>query len=371
MLQEAFFSSITNQFESKLPFVAYRKPEDDKISAILQNDSRLHRCDDYKEIGFVFAPFHNTDKPIIFPLDQSKEISTDHTIINQPQASTNMDSEDSSERLEHLALVQKGIQHIEEGLLEKVVLSRAINLSKPNLDTISLFKALLSTYPNAMVYLWFHPAIGLWLGATPETLLKLEGKRFKTMSLAGTQAFQGTLDVKWDDKNIDEQKIVTSYINDVLEPFSTHLSTSPLQTIRAGELLHLRSEISGILKDDISEALINNLHPTPAVCGLPRNLARDFILANENYEREYYTGFLGELNFKTSKARNRNQRNVENNAYSAIKRSTDLYVNLRCMQLAEDQVSIYVGGGITRDSNPEMEWKETVNKAQTMMRVVY
>ena len=103
------------------------------------------------------------------------------------------------------------------------------------------------------------------------------------------------------------------------------------------------------------QSLIRALHPTPAVCGLPRVKANNFILKNENYKRTFYTGFLGELNLKDSES------NVQ---YS------QLYVNLRCMEVDENKASIFVGGGITKDSNAEKEWEETVFKTKTMKRVL-
>ena len=94
--------------------------------------------------------------------------------------------------------------------------------------------------------------------------------------------------------------------------------------------------------------IVKALHPTPAVCGYPTEKAREFILANESYDRQYYTGFCGL---------------VEEN-------KLDLYVNLRCMQLKEGKAHLYVGGGITKDSNPESEFAETQHKAQTMLAVL-
>ena len=94
--------------------------------------------------------------------------------------------------------------------------------------------------------------------------------------------------------------------------------------------------------------LIRKLHPTPAVCGLPRDKAKEFIIKNENYNREFYTGFLGEITNTDS----------------------SLFVNLRCMKLEENIANIYVGGGITKDSNSKQEWLETVSKTQTMKSVL-
>ena len=120
--------------------------------------------------------------------------------------------------------------------------------------------------------------------------------------------------------------------------------------------MHLRTKVEGELleKADL-KSLIRALHPTPAVCGLPRNIARDFIIKNENYNRSFYTGFLGELNLKKSN--------------TAIQTS-QLYVNLRCMEINHNKALIYVGGGITKDSIPKNEWKETVSKSETMKKVL-
>jgi isochorismate synthase len=116
--------------------------------------------------------------------------------------------------------------------------------------------------------------------------------------------------------------------------------------------------------------LVTALHPTPAVCGLPLREAKHFILENENYDRMFYTGFLGELNFKKKASRNRNRRNQENSAYRTVTNTSDLYVNLRCMQLADHKATLYVGGGITANSEAGKEWLETQSKAQTMLRIL-
>jgi isochorismate synthase len=132
----------------------------------------------------------------------------------------------------------------------------------------------------------------------------------------------------------------------------------------------LKTSISGKVKPDLLPDIIVRLHPTPAVCGLPKESSKSFILENENYDREFYTGFLGELNFTSEKKRNSNSRNVENGAYRAIKKSTELFVNLRCIQIVDALAFIYVGGGVTKDSDSEKEWEETINKSHTMLRVL-
>ena len=95
--------------------------------------------------------------------------------------------------------------------------------------------------------------------------------------------------------------------------------------------------------------LIEKLHPTPAVCGVPITKAQTFIHEHEGYERKYYTGFLGEY---------------------GINDTTDLFVNLRCMEINEKAINIYVGCGITAESNPTNEYIETENKSLTMRNIL-
>ena len=101
--------------------------------------------------------------------------------------------------------------------------------------------------------------------------------------------------------------------------------------------------------------LLNKLHPTPAVCGLPKETAKNFILEHEGYDRSFYTGFLGEINLNSGGEKSAN---------------THLFVNLRCMELFEDKAVLFVGGGITNDSNNEKEWEETVAKSSTMKAIL-
>lgn len=224
-----------------------------------------------------------------------------------------------------------------------------------------------------MVYLWFHPKTGYWLGATPETLLKVERNRFSTMALAGTQLYKGEIDVEWETKEVEEQLFVTDYILESLENIQgvENIQASRPYSAKAGNLLHICTDISGHLKNSENlKELIDALHPTPAVCGLPKEKALGFILENEDYNREFYSGYLGELNLKTETRRNSNRRNQENQQFSSISLKTELFVNLRCMKLKAGNARIFVGGGVTKDSNAADEWMETVNKSQTMKAVL-
>ncbi len=370
MNSEMFFENLKKQYSEGLPFVAYRKPNETRVKAFLQMGNSLIHTKNFIESGFVFAPFNGRDDAVLIPLEGSNIIESEIVASNIDVKSNLHCGFLDSDKNDHIELVHKGIETINSGKLKKVVLSRKEVLSIDNIDSIVIFQRLLNAYNSAFVYIWFHPKVGLWLGATPETLLSLKGKRLSTMSLAGTRLYDGTNDFIWGNKEMEEQQLVTDFISKNLESSLSDLTISDAKTIKAGDLLHLQTKISGTLNNFTLADILPKLHPTPAICGLPRKEANQFILDNETYRREYYSGFLGELNLKENTSRNTNRRNIENNAYASIRKVSNLYVNLRCMQIADANAHIYVGGGITKDSVPLEEWYETINKANTMKNVL-
>lgn len=369
---DAFLTPFQDFYKSQRPFVLYRKPYKKSIKGLVQKDDDLHFVKDFSEQGFVMAPFDDKDPIVLIPFHNSEVFELEAYNVKDFEegeylsVSTNFEKN----KKQHVDLVNEGVNAIQKGAFEKVVLSRLEKVDLDALNPIELFRRLLVKYPTAFVYCWYHPKIGLWLGATPETLLKVENNRMSTMALAGTQAYKDSEDVVWGVKEQQEQQFVTDFIVESLHGVMENLRVTKPATVRAGGLLHIQTKISGTLNGNLEE-VIKRLHPTPAVCGLPKLASKTFIIEKEHYNRTYYTGFLGELNVKEKNTRNTRRRNIENNAYDTVKTVSDLYVNLRCMQLESDAALIYVGGGITKDSNPELEWEETVNKSKTMKRVLY
>ena len=343
---------IEKLLKLKIPFVAYRKPLGDFINLIVQQNDLLYFLKNYEQKGFVFAPFDNQEKTILFPLKKCKFLSVP---ISDLKENLKLNQEvkyelisDKENRSNHIKLVQKGIDFLKLEKVKKVVLSRKEKVDFVRTSKSELFSRLIHNYPLAFVSICYHPKVGLWMGATPETLLSVKDSVFKTMALAGTLQFKGTLQVIWGEKEQEEQQIVTDFILEQLADFD--LIVSDPFTKKAGSLLHICTEIKGNLSSiDQMESLINKLHPTPAVCGFPKEKAKSFILHNENYKRTFYAGFLGELN---------------------INESSDLFVNLRCMQIDGQKANLYIGGGITEDSDPISEWEETVTKSEVMKCVL-
>ncbi len=370
----AFFNALEEHINKKLPFVAYRKPSETVLKAFLQKDLHSYKTTNFSESGFVLSNFIGTQS-LLIPEEHSEIITSEYKInasIDEPSKYISKINT-TTEQEKHEKLVAKAIAEIESGSMKKVVLARKEKIDI-KLSALSIFKNLLENYPKAFCYIWSHPESGIWIGATPETLVKVERNRFKTMALAGTQAYKGILEeATWTPKEVEEQKIVSEEIVQKLTDFnvtSGEIKFSNPYTVKAGNLLHIRTDISGILKDENLANLIESLHPTPAVCGFPREQAKNFIIENEYTDREFYSGFLGEINVKQEVKRNLNRRNQENQAYASIRKQSDIFVNLRCMKLEEGKAELFIGGGITADSNPTAEWEETVNKSYTIKSVL-
>ena len=271
---------------------------------------------------------------------------------------TRPDTEISGEKDHFIKMVEKGITAINEGEFDKVVSARTYDepLSE-NFNIIDQFNRLEKAYPDAFVSLVSILGKGTWMGATPELLIESSSVHFRTVSVAGTQPFPLDKDLSeaaWNQKEIEEQAMVSRYI---IEQFKTirfreFVETGP-RSIRAGNMIHLKTEYTVDLNEvhfpELGTVMLHLLHPTSAVCGMPKFSALRFIAANEHLNREFYSGFLGPVNM------------------DGVSR---LYVNLRCMQILRTRAVLYAGSGITHDSVPEKEWDETALKCQTLLGVM-
>lgn len=269
-----------------------------------------------------------------------------------PQATTplpNFALEAFPDKPTHLKRVRAAVDAMPTAF-QKVVLSRTVkhDLSSA-LRLGDLLMALETTYPTAYVFAVHLPGEPLWVGASPERLLKLHGGTGETVSLAGTRTTAELPNTPWTSKEVEEQALVTDYLRARLAEAGAVITQSAgPEDHRAGHLTHRRTALRFATASS-ALPLAQTLHPTPAVCGLPQPEAAAWIAAHETHDRGLYTGFMGW---------------VPNNA------PAELFVLLRCMQLSESAALLYVGGGLTKDSDPEAEWNETEAKAETLLSVL-
>lgn len=334
-------------WDSNSPFVVFRLPNSNQATVYYQENDLLHITKDLNCEGFLMAPFELKNQIPFIPSEFSEihEISkATLSVRNKSEPVLDSKNKDSFEKLVALAK-----QTIATGVLKKVVLSQTQEVVSKK-SAVSIFDDLLSHYPLAMVYLWHHPSVGTWFGASPEQFINSQGDFTQTMALAGTQSFEEDNLTSWTTKEIEEQELVTIQVEKDLKVLfpQDQIQKSPTADHRAGNLVHLCTYFQfPKLKGNLLE-VAQQLHPTPAVGGVPKKEAREFILANETYNRNFYTGFLGPVN--------------------ALE--TQLFVNLRCACWTPKVTTLYVGAGITLESDPEKEWLETQRKAKTLAKVL-
>lgn len=287
--------------------------------------------------GFVFTNF-DASQCYVFEASDSKPGGTLHFKTARPYVFT---------QREYLQQAHAFLNGIHQMSLGKAVFSRIKSTSFDGNKALALFEKLCDQYPRALVYLLSSELTGTWIGASPEVLLEAHDQYLFTMSLAGTR--KASEEGSWGEKELIEQELVTDFITDQLKELQVdEIEAAGPYDFEAGPVTHLRTDISASLSGISPWTAALRLHPTPAVSGLPRPAAIALIGSAETHDRELYTGMFGFVSGSSSR----------------------LFVNLRCAQLQEKQAYLYLGGGFTPQSVPELEWQETENKSRTLLNVM-
>ncbi|MBP1616632.1 MAG: isochorismate synthase [Bacteroidetes bacterium] len=363
---EIDFSILDRLIDDDVAFAIYRLPTNQDIHLIIQNDNQVYKTNNYctltEKSGFVISPFQITDDcPIVIirpdhHLVGAEEIncfSTNYSPKNRVKMPANF-FDDSTSRQDYATMFERFQEGLKAGKFQKLVLSRKQNIElPPHFLFANVFSRALSTYPNTFVYLAHTSSTSTWLGSTPELFLSEKNGIFHSVALAGTQTVAPGTDIStlsWSDKNVYEQQIVADYFRKQLADSLLPFSNSDTYSFRVGNLAHLKTDFHFQRHGQITTGeILALIHPTPAVCGFPKQEALEFINKIENHSRSYYSGFVGNL---------------------GMNNRTDLYVNLRCLQVKDRSLSLYAGGGILSSSNKEEEWTETEDKMQAMFNIL-
>ncbi len=348
-----------------LPFAIYSLPDSGTFTLIFQKEHTLNATNigDLNNVsGFVIANFNSAQTRmanIIKPEFLLTENDNPDEALSYLNTLSDIDEHNLLENIsisksDYLDRTSYLINKLNDSDLKKIVFSRVI---RKNLNTELIIKDLINKlkakYTDAFINLFHLPGVGTWCGASPETLLKVVDNSFITEALAGTRlANENNGNPLWSMKEREEQQLVSEFIESLLSELGIHnyKKTGPV-SIEAGAVVHLQTkfEIPITSQGQKEGKLIAGLHPTPAVCGLPKADAFLLIQKAEQHQRRYYTGFLGPWN---------------------LANESQLFVNLRCAELDKKKINIYVGGGLTAASNPEDEYLETVHKSKTMLSVM-
>lgn len=336
--------------------ILYRLPDDNmahdvscRQAVVLSALSEIGR-----RAGYVFAPFDIKGKhPILlFPPE-----TEDTWSVADVHADLHIAYTDNAD--ESFAAYRKAfdecMQRLQQGHVHKIVLSRTLRLQLSAALSPSALRELFVTacqqYPHSFVAL-VQPSRGsVWLIATPEVLLESVSEGLHTMALAATMSIEEARGLKpeeWSDKDREEQHIVSEYIRHRLQSIGIQPSVSALQTLTAGQIVHLCTHFTLPLPLHIGP-LVQALHPTPAVCGHPSEQAASILATEEHHDRAYYAGFSGPVGLDCG---------------------THLYVTLRCMEMWGTSACLYAGGGLLPASICAKEWTETLRKLKTMLHVL-
>lgn len=362
---------------SKLPFVLYRLPESTPQLMVLTQGkplsfTALSALDDAS--GFVMAPFDlNGSHPVVLWPNASclKASGWPDICFCLTELLSSPDWAALKAQVEQTPLLAPGTINtmgagsyrsdfaqfsaaLHAGLFQKLVLSSYFEQESSCFYVLDNFMRACAVKPELMVVLAQAPQVGTWFVATPEVLVRTlpQSSRLHTMALAGTMPYcaENMELAAWSHKNREEQALVTSYLTAILgDDYEAH---GPYP-VKAGSVVHLRTDLTFTPKQGLS-ALLAALHPTPAVCGLPKAAALDFIVEHESYQRSYYAGFLGEM--------------------QCPKSGTNLFVNLRTIELLAQQgvwgpwtFRSYVGGGLLAASNEDSEYAEICAKNRSVL----
>ena len=347
---------------SNSDFAIWQLPNSSKTNGIISlSRSENTPANIEEDEGFIISKFDNNESYYLIKNNISFCSENDDVTFQKGNLSLltpkniELPSEELSEtnKNDFIELVNKSIQKINNELFDKVVISKFRDIQNNSNNVTDLFSTLKSSYPNAMVYLTRVNNDQIWIGATPETLLSYDkDKKFSTVALAGTQAVKdlNAKEATWGIKEIEEQAYVSRYVIDCFKKIRLRqYSEKGPKTIQAGNLFHLNTTFTVQNKytqlGNLAQKMLDLLHPTSAVCGMPLKSSKDFILENEKHDRSFYSGYLGPVN---------------------LHGDTSLFVNLRCAKVYKNKLRLYAGAGITEDSIAEKEWLETEMKCNTI-----
>lgn len=250
-------------------------------------------------------------------------------------------------------LIGRAAEAISNGEMEKVVLARATDLrfSGP-VAPAALMAASRRVNFRCYHFMMVFDANAAFLGSSPERLWRRIDSALRTEALAGTVANHVDDHHAWslgqwllkDDKNQRENMLVVEDICERLKGQSGVLDVLPPQVVRLRKVQHLRRCIWTDLENPDDAVCLEQLQPTAAVAGLPRESAKAFINDFEPFDREWYAGSAGYLSCH----------------------QTEFCVALRSAKVSSITVRLYAGAGIVAGSDPEQEWQEIENKAASL-----
>ncbi len=297
--------------------------------------------------GFIMAPFTAQGGDILSIVAERDELPDTMAwdlLSDGPSVSNAVET--SREAYEKNFAHYHAALHDENSGIEKLVLTRQLHVPLPaDFSPAHAYQRACERSPHAFNALVHSPLTGTWLTSTPELLLGGAAPTWQCISLAGTQKRGG----QWSLKNREEQAYVSRHLRELFTLHQLPFQEGQTGNYVVGDIEHLCTSFDLQVPREGLLSLLQELSPTPAVAGYPRDAALRFMQENPDTEREYYTGYLG--------------------VYDPSGLST-LHVCIRCMKILPTHAQLYAGGGIMPDSRLEEEWEESRLKLMTMQSLL-
>jgi len=249
------------------------------------------------------------------------------------------------------ALVGRALDALRAGMLRKVVLARALDVTAEGpLDVARALERAQAQAGGAVVFAFRAPDGTTFLGASPERLVRVRGRHFTTQALAGSAPPEEAERLASSPKEVWEHAAVVEDVRSALDAVAETLEVGDVSPVSLGYVVHLDARIEGTLRPGVTplQAALA-LHPTAAVSGAPRDRARAFLRAQERLARGWYAGGVGWVGAEAA----------------------DLRVALRCALVRGPAARLFVGAGVVEGSTAAGEWAETRRKASPMLQALF
>ncbi len=249
--------------------------------------------------------------------------------------------------------ISAAIKLINDGCIEKLVLaSRLIFQLKKKLNIIQILNKLRLSQANACRYLWKRNKENMIFGASPEKLFSLKEKVIQLEAIAGTEKIGFDIDnFLRSDKNLREHNFVINYLIENLKSLNIrNYKKGEIKVKEFGNIAHLCTLISAEVNKICPFVLLEKLHPSPAVCGFPKEKALDYLDSFENFDRGNYASPFGWVD-------------VEGNA--------DFRVALRGAKIVKSDIEFIAGSGLVKGSISEKEINEIKLKLASLANLIF
>jgi menaquinone-specific isochorismate synthase len=243
--------------------------------------------------------------------------------------------------------------------LRKIVLAHAIDVNLPkNFSLIESLHNLRKNHPDCYIFSTGNGENSYFLGASPERLISIKKRQLVTDALAGsaprgknpTEDEYFSKQLLKSGKERREHQVVSEFIMERLASLGLKPQKAALQLLQLSNIQHLWTPIYAQLPKNVNPLdIVNLLHPTPAVAGLPTELAFQQIKLYEQFDRSLYAAPLGWIDFNGN---------------------SEFIVGIRSALIKDNKARLYAGAGIVAGSAPDQEFAEIQLKLQSLLKVL-